>query len=302
MLVVCALFSGGCNLHANLDSVQYLDADTSSDLGAQPDGEPDSNSADAQQSDADASVDSDADTDGVAHECDLLGNEACDGDQRCVFDGEVETRVCVTADEVAGEKVEGEECATYQDCEAGLVCVDWALPDPRGSVCSKPCAQGSDVDCAPDEFCAQVGQPFGDEVGFCTSTCDILENELPEDEQACPGSQECAPDPFEKPGQDGQRDESDAQPSFPRNFRCLVNGGGAEKLLGAECLGAQLHENGCPTGLTCLPLAYVPELGGPGEVCLEACQESNPEECTYFDSYDTCRAITGTTAVGYCDN
>jgi hypothetical protein len=278
-IFVAALGVSGCNFYFDLDSVplQNAPADVESDAAA--DGSGSKSDADS-TADADGSADADAavDTRNPAEQCNVLNDEGCESGETCVPTHVAGETRCVP-DEEFGTHSEGEPCATYTDCDADLVCVNWALPDPRGSVCSEPCSLISGEGCITGEFCAAAGDGFPEGLGFCTARCDILQPSA-----SCPDGQLCVPDPF-YPGS-----------GFPPHFRCLQNGGASQKSFSSECTAAQLDADGCPDGLTCLPIKL---RGVSTERCLESCRDSL-DECTLLGTYVKCAGIDGSPNVGYC--
>lgn len=295
-----ALFPAACNLHADLDSVHYLGSQSDTD-GAPDSSGPDANDArdaatdidrvpDADAGQGDAVADADVES-VLADECELLQQVGCDALSACVFDTEAGRTRCVLVEEFAeqGGNPEGGACASYLDCQVGLVCVDWAQPDPRGSVCSRPCDTGvADSGCAESEFCASAELEVGEGVGFCTPKCDILDPDA-----TCESTERCVPDPFQ-PGV-----------GFGENFRCLQNfngdmadPGAPPKSMSSACSAINLHENGCPAQLTCLPVKIN---GERGEYCLQPCVDGDASSCSFFQSLDTCAWIPESPiGLGYC--
>jgi|GEM_PF-3989698 len=295
-----ALFSAACNLHADLDSVHYLGAKSDADLAIDSGDRSDGDSGDSRDADSDVSLapdggegDSVEDADvevGPDNECDILHQEGCDDATACVFDNAAGRTRCVSSEEMAehGGSGVGDACQGYQDCQVGLICVDWAQPDPRGSVCSRPCNPGAGSLCQSTEFCASSDLVVGEGIGFCTPKCDILNPGA-----TCELTERCVPDPFQP------------NVAFGANFRCLQNydgnladPGAPPKSMSSKCSAMNLHENGCPAELTCLPVRVS---GERGEYCLEPCANGDASNCAFFQSLNTCLSIPESpSGTGYC--
>lgn len=139
----------------------------------------------------------------------------------------------------------GSPCTSVTDCVEGASCVIWEPPDPRSRVCSKICQLETGLGCSEDEFCVnphtRETNAQGDPVdvltalGYCTRRCS------PTNLNTCPPGQACAPD------------EGFAEYACHANFRCLENGAFAGKSPLASCDRTELHRNGCPSGLICMP-------------------------------------------------
>lgn len=285
---------GGCNLHADLDSVQYSGVGPAADASdAGRDALGDDVDPDSQEPREDIREEGDAGQDvdvELGDECALVGNSGCtDPNRACVYDEASERTRCVGADEI-GAGNEGDDCTTFADCADGLVCVDWALPDPRGSVCSRPCEIGASTLCSSGQFCASSDLDIAEGLGFCTEGCDLTDSG-----ESCQSWERCVPDPFQ------------SEVAFSANSRCLLNddggtdeGGAPIKRMNASCSAAQLHEDGCPAGLTCLP---VTTNGTTREYCLEPCQVGATDiDCTFFNNLNTCEPIEDSGGFGYCKN
>ena len=199
--------------------------------------------------------------------CDLFADESdCEDGEFCtlqlVLSGGVPSHFeprCQPDTEI-GDSVLGEECSQGSECGEGLFCVAWDNPDPRARICSKLCLRETNEGCESDEICTN---PFEDELeglGFCSPRCSPYQG-------SCGGGERCV-----------------ADPAFPAdtcapNFRCLNNGGSGGKSEGSFCDRGALHQDGCPTGLTCFP-------AWGSDVCVTPCLHDDDceQECIDGDS------------------
>ncbi|MFU8804356.1 MAG: hypothetical protein ACNA8W_11145 [Bradymonadaceae bacterium] len=187
-----------------------------------------------------------------------LSPEECDPVLRTGCDFEIEAcqllyfpnrnqfgTVCVSRDALTMDVEVGDTCEAAADCVDDTSCVSWENPDPRRRVCSQICHLETSQGCGDDEYCVnpfprQTSSAGGESdvlrgLGFCTPRCS------PTELDACPSGQACTPDP------------DFGSYACHANFRCLRSGGSSGKSAMSPCDRTQLHQNGCPTGLICMP-------------------------------------------------
>lgn len=198
--------------------------------------------------------------------CDLYPEQQCDFEtQACTIIGLAEgnpPRIhfrtkCVEKGQL-GDYESGQPCAHENQCQPGLFCTPWQAPAPQGRVCSKICRRYDHQGCEADEFCVN---PFANDeedaavfnrLGVCAKRCS------PADRDACGTGESCAPDPSYPEG------------SCSPNFRCLTNGGARDKSVGSSCNRKELHNDGCPVGLACMP-----DENGTGDRCVRICRTNS---------------------------
>ena len=313
LLLGCALsLANACNLHYNLDSVEFRadgtsDATDTTDDGDSTDadtaGDDTSDTGPGDTSDGDTSRDDTADTaedadsvngdtaDGdadidcpipegdpdrtcpgdlgtVEGECDPLQCGECEQGRTCAmqlrFDGGQPDRFvasCVQDSEL-GNLSPGEECTSSGDCAGSALCVNWQSPDPRNRICSVLCDLQTGRGCEDGEFCTN---PLAETLhghGFCTPSCDPMASD------PCPNVGEtCAYDP-------NHPDET-----CKREFRCLEVGGGSSKSPGEDCTPAELHDDGCPSDMICVPVASSQASGACQPLCSDDGDCNAPRTC-----------------------
>ncbi|MFU8804355.1 MAG: hypothetical protein ACNA8W_11140 [Bradymonadaceae bacterium] len=182
--------------------------------------------------------------------CDPVRHQGCDVDtQACILTYFPATARFGTACEALSNLVmdvpAGGSCTSVTDCVENTSCVTWDSPDPRSRVCSQICHLDTSEGCGEDEFCvnpfARETNDQGDDVhvltglGFCTRRCS------PTNLNTCPPGQACVPDA-------GYGDYA-----CHANFRCMENAGFSDKTVMSPCDRSDLHRNGCPSGLICVP-------------------------------------------------
>ena len=191
----------------------------------------------------------------ISGNCDFFADNDCGDGQFCSFQLGSGTffQNCLN-ESSAGEVQEGQNCGPTDRCDTDLYCIAW---DGVGSTqCASICRREDHHGCADDQYClnpfAADGELALEEMGVCSQRCS------PQNDDACSGGLRCT-----------------ADPAFPEatchaNFRCIFNGGSSGKSDGDSCDRANLHDDGCPTGLSCFP-------AGPDDqdICVRLCESSD---------------------------
>ncbi len=205
----------------------------------------------------------------ISGSCDFFSGDDCEDGKYCSFQLGSGTffQNCLDPD-TAGEVQEGEDCGPSDRCDTDLYCIAW---DGVGSTqCAEICRRQDHQGCAEDQYCLN---PFNaddeltlEEMGVCHNRCS------PQDDDACPGGRRCTADPVFPEG------------TCHANFRCMLSGGSSGKAEGDNCNRKSLHDDGCPSSLSCAPV------GPEGQDrCVRPCRNSedcsSPEqECVNADS------------------
>lgn len=171
----------------------------------------------------------------------------------------------------AGDGGVGQDCAGWEDCQQGLMCIE--------GECQRVCERKTHEGCPDGEYCTNpLFTNLGDDedpddveldkFGTCQPRCH------PET-GGCAADERCIPDP-----------------AFPTdtctpNFQCVESTDGDDKQAGDDCNPHRLAEddNGCPTGHTCAPVGGT---DGEDDVCVAYCSSDadceDDAECINADS------------------